>query len=133
MYVRKDDNKRVFWKGLIRAGEVVPDALALAHPDAFEWVVGDGAENEPDASMPDVDTAWEMTEADLEDDGEDFEEEISGEPFEGYDDMSVPRIAGELRRMELSDTQLMVVRNYEVANKDRSTLLREIDELLEEE
>lgn len=139
MYVRKRDNNRVFWKGIVRAGDRVPAAVAAANPGMFEWVETRHEEETavapppaPSAPPPPtVDSAWTMTEADLDDSGDlDAVDPVgSEEPFEGYDEMSVRRITEVLRDMDLSAEELLYVREYEMAHKGRSTMLREIDEM----
>lgn len=51
------------------------------------------------------------------------------EPFAGYMDMSAKELIGKLPEMPMEELKSM--RAYEVANKNRVTVLREIDALLE--
>ena len=62
----------------------------------------------------------------LEESSADAEEEL---PIEEYDSLNVEQISQRLE--ELSDEQLEQLRRYEAANKNRSTLLRRLDERLE--
>ena len=50
-------------------------------------------------------------------------------PIDGYDEMNVEEITGQLDG--LSDAQLRRVRNYEQGNKNRQTLIAQIDRRLE--
>ena len=50
-------------------------------------------------------------------------------PIAGYDEMNVEEITGQLDG--LSEAQLRRVRNYEQGNKNRQTLIAEIDRRLE--
>ena len=46
-------------------------------------------------------------------------------PIEGYDDLNVDEIAGQLD--DLSEEELKRVRDYERRNKDRDTLLERLE------
>ena len=50
--------------------------------------------------------------------------------IEDYDSLSVKQISERLRLQELSDEEVEQLRRYEAANKNRSTLLRRLDERL---
>lgn len=51
-----------------------------------------------------------------------------GVPIEGYDDMNVGQITGKLD--SLSESELQRVREYEAQNKNRKTILEQIDQKL---
>ena len=57
-------------------------------------------------------------------------ESVAGQPpIEGYDEMNVDEISARLRG--LSEAELRRVRNYEQRNKNRETLIAQIDRRLE--
>lgn len=56
------------------------------------------------------------------------EEAVERPPIDDYDELNVREVADELD--DLSDYQLQKVRRYEEANKDRVTVLRDVDRLL---
>jgi len=114
MFVKKDDGVQFFYKGRVRPGDSVPEEVARVHPELFEEVVTFPGETTRTAV---VDEGWK--------------EESTLFPIEEYDDLTAREILDILETEDFDEGELRMIRDYEAPRKDRKTVLREINRLLE--